>query len=100
MMRSSIITAASRLALAALMVFPALPASANDTNWYLRKQQQEQCERDGGRYDYPKCHYPDRLEPQERRDNEACDFGCQLVLALIGAAMARAAYCKAHPERC
>lgn len=99
MTRPSIIIA-SRLALAALMIVPTLPASANETGWYLRKQQQEQCERDGGRYDYPKCHYPDRSKPQERRTDEACDFGCQLVLGLIGAAMARAAYCKANPDKC
>lgn len=34
------------------------PAVSQDTGWYIRQQQKEECERLGGRYSYPKCLLP------------------------------------------
>lgn len=34
------------------------PAQANDSGFYIREQQRERCEADGGSYNYPNCTLP------------------------------------------
>ncbi len=46
------------------------PANADErVNEAIRRQQRDQCERQGGRYDYPKCYLPpERSESDESDD--------------------------------
>lgn len=89
---------ASRVALATLLAIPALPASADDTNWYVRKQHQEQCERDGGRYEYPVCHLPDRNNDHAPARKPDCDLQCAAVISGLGLLIG--AWCAANPGKC
>jgi hypothetical protein len=63
------------------------------------RQQREECQRLGGRYDYPRCYLPDdRTEPHS--GDNSCGVGCAIVIGVLGIAAARQAYCKANPGKC
>jgi hypothetical protein len=84
---------------ATLLISGASPTFANYQREEMIRQQREECERLGGRYDYPRCYLPDdRSEPQST--NNSCGVGCAIVLGVLGIAAARQAYCKANPGKC
>lgn len=85
---------------ASLLMAQAVPVRADSTRDFIIQQQKDECRRLGGRYEYPKCYLPE-TSPKTKPDDDAwCDWGCQIILGILGAAAARAAYCKANPAKC
>jgi len=65
------------------IVIAPLPTHANDTGFYIREQQREACERDGGTYSYPNCSYPKAA----RDDRNSKSSGFWTVLGLAAGAL-------------
>lgn len=90
----------SALVAVTLLVSGASPTFANYQKEEMIRQQRAECDRLGGRYEYPKCYLsePGPSEPSRSNDS-SCGVGCAIVLGVIGIA-ARQAYCKANPGKC
>lgn len=86
---------------ATLLVSGASPTFANYQREEMIRQQRAECDRLGGRYEYPKCYLPERDPTEHSRSNDSsCGVGCAVVLGVLGIAAARQAYCKANPGKC
>ncbi len=83
-----------------LLVSGASPTFANYQKEEIIRQQREECQRLGGRYEYPKCYLPEQGPSEGSSSNDSnCGLGCAIVLGVLGIA-ARQAYCKANPGKC
>ncbi len=86
---------------ATLLVGGVSPAFANYQREEMIRQQREECERLGGRYQYPKCYLPeDNSSSGSSASDSSCGLGCGIALGVLGIAVARQAYCKANPGKC
>lgn len=90
----------AQAAILSVLAAPLSPVQADPTRDIIIEQQREECRRLGGRYEYPKCYLPERSPNEPTRPDQACDWGCQFLIAILAAAAARAAYCKANPSKC
>lgn len=91
----------SALIAATMLVTGASPTLANYQREEMIRQQRAECDRLGGRYEYPKCYLPERAPSETSRpDESSCGLGCAVVLGVLGIAAARQAYCKANPGKC
>jgi len=76
------------------------PVWADDrVNEVIRRQQKEDCERQGGQYDYPKCYLPDRRS-QSSSSSSSCGWMCKLTIGVAALVVGSVAYCKANPGKC
>ncbi len=81
-----------------LFIGIAAPAHADSrANEEIRRQQKEECERQGGRYDFPKCFLP---KERGSAGGSSCGWMCKLAIGVVVGGAAAVTYCKTNPDKC
>ena len=84
--------------LSQLSIGATAPARADSrTNEEIRRQQKEECERQGGRYVFPKCFLP---KERGSAGGSSCGWMCKLVIGVVVGGAAAVTYCKTNPDKC